>query len=117
MPFITALAGACFLISSFYLINDRAAVKATVTGNTDENRTLLNHGDYDEDGVIDCGNDEASDKNDDVVSDDVRGDDVRGDDATADTDGLLQPGYGIQGAMSSDNTSDAMETRPHLMKV
>lgn len=47
MPFVTCLGGACFLIASFYLIKDRAAVQAVVTGLTEENRTLLSQDDDD----------------------------------------------------------------------
>lgn len=47
MPFVTCLGGACFLIASFYLIKDRAAVQAVVSGLTEENRTLLSQDDDD----------------------------------------------------------------------
>jgi hypothetical protein len=135
MPFITALAGACFLISSFYLIKDRAAVKATVTGHTDENRTLLNHGDYDEDSTTDNdvsndvlngdvkNSDEANDiVSDDVVSDNITCDDVTVDDVTCDdvivdTKGQVQSGHDSQIAMSNDTLSDSMETKQPLVRV
>ena len=86
MPFVTALAGACFLISSFYLIRDRAAVTAIVTGHSDENRTLLNHGDYDDNSTTDdISNDVNCDvTNNDVINDDIASDDVQADDVKVD---------------------------------
>ena len=141
MPFATALSGACFLIASFYLIKDRAVVKATVTGHSEENRTLLNHGEYDDDSVTD--NDVSNDvlhgdvvnndvRNDEIISDNVRsddigvdvvmaGDDVRADDVRVDdgidNNGLAQPGQGVQCDTSGDSVSDDMETRQHLVNV
>ena len=88
MPFVTVLAGACFLISSFYLIRDREAVRAIVNGQTDENRTLLDHGDGDSDGGA----------SNDIPNDDVRNNDVTNDDVTY---GDLKP----NNASINDNTS------------
>ncbi len=124
MPFATALAGACFLISSFYLIRDRAAVTAIVTGHSDENRTLLNHGDYDDNSTTDdISNDVNCDVtnndaiNDDIASDDVQADDVKVDDII-DRNGLVQPVvHSVQHDTSGDSVSDNMETTQNLLKV
>lgn len=73
MPFVTCLGGACFLIASFYLIKDRAAVQAVVTGLTEENRTLLSQ---DDDDSLENNKDEGNvnivnDFNDDALNDDA----------------------------------------------
>ena len=85
MPFATVLSGACFLLSSFYLIRDREAVKAIVNGQTDENRTLLDHGDRDDESISD---DSASNDipNGDVKSNDVTNNDVISNDVSPDND-------------------------------
>ena len=98
MPFVTVLAGACFLISSFYLIRDRKAVKAIVNGQTDENRTLLDHGDGDSDGGASNDIPNGDVRNNDVTNYAVTSNDVRPDDVTY---GDLKP----NNASINDNTS------------
>lgn len=67
MPFVCALAGACFLISSFFLVRDKAAVKSFVSGETEENRSLITNSqddeEYDGDEELESANDvETSDE-------------------------------------------------------
>ena len=49
-PFVCALGGACFLIASFFLVKDKAAIAKLVRGETEENKSLINNslGDDDE---------------------------------------------------------------------
>lgn len=90
MPFVTALSGACFLVSSFYLPRDRQVVKATVSGHSDENRTLLNHGDYDDDA------------NNDVVDGDVMAHDV-----TQDSDGVTDGDFANGDVITNNVQADS----------
>lgn len=40
-PFVCALGGACFLVASFYLVKDRTTMSVLVSGESEENRTLI----------------------------------------------------------------------------
>ena len=133
MPFATVLSGACFLVSSFYLIRDREAVKAIVNGQTDENRTLLDHGDCDDESIshdrasndIPNGDVKSNDvTNNDVISNDVSPDndddhihkDVNIDDNMSQNEVPEELRYGVQCHSPRDSISDD-EVTQHLINV
>ncbi|XP_028400378.1 protein spinster homolog 3-like [Dendronephthya gigantea] len=114
MPFITALSGACFLISSFYLVKDRAVVKASVAGHSEENRTLLNHGDYDNSSAD--GDNEEEIENGDVTSE-VAHDDVTNDTAHDDRQNCDLEDNDVSVQCNSSGADNAEEGQNALIKV